>query len=432
VETTRWTTPLFELNYDERELRAALEVIRSGWITMGDKTRSFEKAFAEFLGPYGRGMPRPYCTATSSGTAALHLALLAAGVGPGDEVIIPALTFVADLNVVRMVGASPIVVDCLSHEDWNISPAGIAAALTPRTRAVLVVHYAGYACDMDAIRAALQAAAGGPRVYLIEDCAHAPGARYRGQACGTMGDIGCFSFFTNKNLSVGEGGMFVTRSAALQEQARHLRSHGMTTLTLDRHRGRAASYDVVRPGLNYRMDEIRAALGLVQLEKLPEANRRRGERVRRYRELLDRVPGVHLPFRNHALGEPSYHIFPLLLDETVDRRGVIAGLKHRGIQSSIHYPPFAQFTAYRESHLPDTPLAWEISKRELTLPLFPTLSLGQVEFVCATLTELLARSIPAPGGTERPGPIRPPTRSPAARKRSAPSGRRPFGPGAGL
>jgi dTDP-4-amino-4,6-dideoxygalactose transaminase len=396
-----WKTPLFELNYDERELQAAMEVIQSGWITMGEKTQSFERAFAEFL---GQGV---LCTATSSGTAALHMALLAAGVGPGDEVIIPALTFVADINVVQIVGASPIVVDCLSHDDWNISPEGIAAALTPRTKAVLIVHYAGYACDMDAIRAALHAASGGRLIYLIEDCAHAPGARYRGRACGTMGDIGCFSFFTNKNLSVGEGGMFVTRSAQLHEKGRHLRCHGMTTLTLDRHRGRAVSYDVIRPGLNYRMDEIRAAMGLVQLEKLPEANRRRGELVRRYRELLDRAPRVHLPFRNHVLGEPSYHIFPLLLDESVDRLGVIAGLKHQGIQSSIHYPPFAQFTAYRESGLSDTPIAWDISKRELTLPLFPTMGFGQVEFVCSTLRELLARPIPPQPGTERHLPISP-------------------------
>jgi dTDP-4-amino-4,6-dideoxygalactose transaminase len=401
VESTEWTTPLFELNYDERELRAATEVIRSGWITMGEKTQLFEKAFAGFL---GEGV---LCTATSSGTAALHMALLAAGVGPGDEVIIPALTFVADINVVQVVGASPIVVDCLSYEDWNISPAGIAAALTPRTKAVLIVHYAGYACDMDAIRAVLHAASGGRRVYLIEDCAHAPGARYRGRACGTMGDIGCFSFFTNKNLSVGEGGMFVTRSAPLHEKGRHLRSHGMTTLTLDRHRGRAISYDVVQPGLNYRMDEIRAALGLVQLEKLPQANRRRGELVRRYRELLDPVPRVRVPFRNHAFGEPSYHIFPLLLDEAADRMAVIAGLKHRGIQSSIHYPPFAQFTAYKESGLSHTPLAWEISERELTLPLFPTMSLGQVEFICSTLRELLTRSMPLQPSAEGPIPISP-------------------------
>jgi len=378
-----WKVQLFELNYDQRELHAAMEVIQSGWITMGEKTRSFENAFAEFL---GEGV---LCTAVSSGTAALHMALLAGGVGPGDEVIVPALTFVADINAVRIVGASPVPVDCTSYEDWNISPEGIAAAITPRTRAVMVVHYGGYACDMDAIDAAIRASSGTREVRLIEDAAHAPGASYKGRPCGTIGDIGCFSFFTNKNLSVGEGGMFATRSQELHEKGRYLRSHGMTALTLDRHEGRSVSYDVVQPGLNYRIDEIRAALGLVQLDKLPEANRRRSRLVKRYCDLLEDVPGARVPFRCYYLGEPSYHIFPILLSKSVDRQAVMAGLKDQGIQSSIHYPSFQGFTAYREAGLPDTPIASDISSRELTLPLFPTMTFEQVEFVCSTLRSLL-------------------------------------------
>lgn len=382
--TRMWNVQLFELNYDERELRAAIEVIQSEWITMGEKTQSFERAFGELL---GHGV---LCTATSSGTAALHMALLAAGVGSGDEVIIPALTFVADINVVRMVGASPIVVDCTSHDDWNISPEGIAAAITPRTKAVLVVHYGGYACNMDAVSAAIRRASDGRDIYLIEDAAHAPGADYGGRACGTIGDIGCFSFFTNKNLSIGEGGMYVTRRQDLHEKGRSLRSHGMTSLTLDRYEGRSISYDVVQPGLNYRMDELRAAIGLVQLQKLAEANRHRGELVKGYRESLDGVSRVHVPFQQHDIGKPSYHIFPVLLDKSLDRKAVIEGLKEHGIQSSIHYPAFQEFTAYRESGLGDTPIASDISRRELTLPLFATMTLGQVEYVCGTLKRLQA------------------------------------------
>ena len=379
-----WKVQLFELNYDDRELQAATEVIKSAWITMGEKTKSFEGAFGTFLGS------GTLCTAVANGTAALHMALLAVGVGPGDEVIVPALTFVADINVVRMVGASPVLVDCTSYDNWNISPAGIAAAITPRTKAVLVVHYGGYACDMEAIAAAIREKSDGKHIYLIEDAAHAPGADYKGRSCGTIGDIGCFSFFTNKNLSIGEGGMYVTRSQALHEKGRHLRSHGMSSLTLDRYKGRAISYDVIEPGLNYRMDEIRAAIGLVQLEKLPEANRRRGELVARYRELLADAPHMSVPFSGYNFGEPSYHILPILLDKGVDRAAVIAGLQENGIQSSIHYPPFQEFTAYRESGLADTPIATDISKRELTLPLFPTMSFDQVELVCSTLKKLLA------------------------------------------
>jgi dTDP-4-amino-4,6-dideoxygalactose transaminase len=378
-----WQVQLFELNYDDRELAAATDVIRSAWITMGEKTKSFESSFGAFL---GNGA---LCTAVANGTAALHMALLAAGVGPGDEVVIPSLTFVADINVVRVVGAEPVLVDCTSYDDWNISPEGIAAAITPRTKAVLVVHYGGYACDMDAIGSVVRDKSNGRRIALIEDAAHAPGADYRGRACGTIGDIGCFSFFTNKNLSIGEGGMYVTRSQEFHEKGRHLRSHGMSSLTLDRYKGRAISYDVIEPGLNYRMDEIRAAIGLVQLEKLPDANRRRGELVRRYRALLADVSRISVPFSGYSFGEPSYHIFPILLDKTVNRTEIIVGLKENGIQSSIHYPPFQEFTAYRESGLADTPIALDISKRELTLPLFPTMSFDQVELVCSTLKKLL-------------------------------------------
>ncbi len=295
----------------------------------------------------------------------------------------------ADINAVRMVGATPVLVDCTSYDDWNISPEGIAAAITARTKAVLVVHYAGFACDMDAIAAAIRPKVNGRRIYLIEDSAHAPGADYKGRACGIIGDVGAFSFFTNKNLSVGEGGMFVTKSQELHEKGRHLRSHGMSALTLDRYDGRVVSYDVMRPGLNYRMDEIRAAIGIIQLEKLPEANRRRGLLVQRYREILADVPQLELPFSGYAFGTPSYHILPVLLDKGVDRAGVIAGLRERGIQSSIHYPAFQEFTAYKGAGLADTPIASDISRRELTLPLFPTMSLEQVEIVCSTLKEVV-------------------------------------------
>jgi dTDP-4-amino-4,6-dideoxygalactose transaminase len=379
-----WQVPLFALNYDDRELQAATEVIRSAWITMGEKTKAFESSFGTFVGDGA------LCTAVANGTAALHMALLAAGVGPGDETIVSSLTFVADINVVRLVGATPVLVDCTSYDDWNISPDGIAAAITPRTKAVLVVHYGGYACDMNAIISTVRDKSNGRRICLIEDAAHAPGADYKGRRCGTIGDIGCFSFFTNKNLSIGEGGMYVTRSEALHEKGRHLRSHGMTSLTLDRYKGRAISYDVIEPGLNYRMDEIRAAIGLVQLQKLPEGNRRRGELVKRYRELLAGVPFVSIPFSRYNFGTPSYHIFPVLLDRTVDRMKVISGLQENGIQSSIHYPAFQEFTAYRDAGLAPTPIASDISRRELTLPLYPTMSLDQVELVCSTLKKLLA------------------------------------------
>src|SRR5262249_37992626 len=199
--------------------------------------------------------------AAKSCTAALHLALVCAGVGPGDEVVCPALTFVATANAVRYCGATPVFADVDSLEHWNVSRRRLEAMLTPRTRALLVVHYGGYPCEMGPIMA-LAAERG---LAVVEDAAHVPGASLDGRALGTWGLLGCFSFFSNKNMTTGEGGMITTDRDDLAERARRLRSHGMTTLTLDRHKGHAFSYDVTELGFNYRIGELNAALGLVQL-----------------------------------------------------------------------------------------------------------------------------------------------------------------------
>lgn len=329
-----WKIQLFKLNYTQAELAAVQDVISSGWITMGEKTIEFENAFESFL---GNGFQ---ATAVSSGTAALHMAMLALGIKRNDEVIVPALTFVADVNVVRLCGAEPVLADCVSKDHWNINPDDIGKKITDKTKAVLVVHYAGHPCFMDEIVALCKKNG----LYLIEDCAHSPGASYKERPCGTFGDISCFSFFTNKNLSIGEGGMYLTNSDLLHQRGRHLRSHGMSTLTLDRHNGRAHSYDVSEPGLNYRMDEIRAALGVVQLGKLQEANLLRKELMDHYRNLLSDIDQVALPFAD-SNGRSSYHICPILLDSHLDRRQIMDDLKDEGIQTSIHYPSFKSFYA---------------------------------------------------------------------------------------
>lgn len=366
-----WNVQLFKLNYDDAEPNAVEEVVRSGWITMGEKTKEFESEFAALLGNEAK------VAAVSNGTAALHLALLALGIGPGDEVIIPSLTFVADINTVLLVGAKPILADCRSLEDWNMDPADIERKITPHTKAVMIVHYAGYPCDMDAIMDICKR----HNLRLIEDCAHAPGAKYKGQAVGTFGDIGCFSFFTNKNLSMGEGGAVTTTSAQMDQEMRYVRAHGMTALTLDRHKGRAISYDVVRPGLNYRIDEMRAAIGLAQLAKLPEAHRSRAHIVSRYIDAFKDIEGLTLPFLDQTETEPVYHIFPTMLPDGIDRMKVIEILKREGVQSSIHYPMMQDFSAFKGFQLDETPIAREISRRELTLPLYPTMTEDDVDIV---------------------------------------------------
>lgn len=371
-----WKVPLFDLNYDSKEEEAAQEVLRGRWLTMGEKTQQFELEFSNMLGG------APGCVAVSSATAALHMALLALGVETGDEVVIPALTFVADANVVRMVGAKPILADAESSTNWNVSAATIAPRITEKTKAVIVVHFAGYPCDMKPIAELCD----NHKIALIEDVAHAPGASVDSRMCGTIGDIGCFSFFSNKNLSVGEGGMVVSNDEKLVARLRSLRSHGMTTQTLDRHKGRANSYDVMQVGLNYRMDEIRAAIGLVQLEKLPTANKRRMQLTQIY---MQRLAGttVDVPFSElELLPTAAYHIMPVLLPEKSDRNRVISKLREQGIQTSIHYPPFWNFTAYGEQTNPaDAPNVAMICDRELTLPLFPTMSEEQVTLVVSAL-----------------------------------------------
>jgi len=375
-----WKVQLFKLNFDNREIEAVKNVLESGWITMGQNTIDFENEYAKLLGEGAK------CLAVSNGTAALHVACLALGVGPGDEVIVPGMTFIADLNVVKISGGEPVLVDVTDlNGDWAMDPKDIEAKITSKTKAIMIVHYAGYACDMDAICDICKR----HNLPLIEDCAHAPGAEYKGRKLGTFGAISCWSFFTNKNLSVGEGGMVVTRDDGLYQKCKNLRSHGMTVASFDRMKGRASTYDVAEPGLNYRIDEMRSALGLVQLTKLAGANAQRKVLTERYFANLDGVKGITIPFRHFDRGLPSYHIMPLLLDEGIDRQAVITKLTEKGVQASVHYPSIPGFTGYRGVR-GAVPKCEEISKRELTVPLYPTMTVEQCDYVCAALREAIA------------------------------------------
>ncbi|GHV57625.1 aminotransferase DegT [Spirochaetia bacterium] len=374
-----WRVQLFKLNYDEQEQTAVKEVLDSAWLTMGQKTIDFETAFSEYLGNDSQSL------AVSNGTAALHMALLACGIKPGDEVITSSLTFIADQNVTYMTGAVNILADITSMEDWSMDPAEIESHITSKTKAVMIVHYAGYACDMDHIVDICKR----HNLYLIEDCAHTPGADYKGRPLGTFGDIAAFSFFSNKNLAVGEGGMVVTRNPEVYSKLKGLRSHGMTVPSFDRYKGRAVSYDIETPGLNYRIDEIRSALGLVQLKKLEEANNKRKELVEHYFRRLDDIQSITIPYREFSRGKPNYHIMPILLSDKIDRNSVIESMKQDGVQTSIHYPAIQNFTAYK-GKVNTTPKAEYVSAHELTLPLYPTMTHEEVDIVCGTLIKGLS------------------------------------------
>lgn len=379
-----WKIPLFDLNYDENETNAVLEVLRSRWLTTGPKTQEFEENFSRYL------CSDVFSVAVSSCTAALHMALLANEISDGDEVIISGLTFVACLNIVKLVGAKPVCADSKSFFDWNVSPDDIQEKITPRTKAIIVVHYAGYPCDMDEICKIAES----NNLILIEDVAHAVGAEYKGRKCGTFGDISCFSFFSNKNLSTGEGGLIVTRDKKYHEKFRLLRSHGMTSMTVERFNKKTISYDVVMAGLNYRIDEIRSALGIEQLKKLDDNNRKRKVLVEYYRSALTDCEGLIIPW-NQSLCDrtSSYHIFPVLLPEHIDRKSVMDSLKEKGIQTSIHYPAFREFSYYRDIIKERIEVAEEISRRALTLPLYPSMTLQDITFVRDVFKKALKQQV---------------------------------------
>ncbi len=375
-----WRVPLSDLVVDDEILDAVNETVASGWWSMGSRVQQFEEAFAAFCGSR-------FAFAVSNGTAALQLALEACEIGAGDEVVVPSLNFVAAANVIRHRNATPVFCDIAGRGDLNLDPVDLEAAVGSRTRALLVLHYGGVPVDMDAVHTI----ADRHQLLVIEDAAHAPGSSWRGRRCGTFGAVGCFSFFSNKNLPVGEGGMVVTDDPALADRLRLLRSHGMTTLTWDRHRGHAASYDVLLAGHNQRFDEIRAAIGLVQLSRLSAGNEARGEHLARYRELLDGVDGITMAFPNREDGSISAnHLAVAILPAETDRAAAQELLKREGVQTSVHYPPIHTFTAYA-SHTPrELPRTDEIAARLLTLPLFPHLQSDQIELVASGLRSAVA------------------------------------------
>jgi len=357
--------PLFDVRLDDDAIAAVEDTLRSGWLTLGPRTKAFEEQFARHL-----GVER--ALATSSCTTALHLAYLAAGVGPGDEVIVPAITFVATANAARYCGATPIFAEVVGQHDLGLDPQDVEARISARTKAVCTVHFAGYATDIVRLRELCDARG----VALIEDAAHAPEATAPGseRKLGSYGLAGAFSFFSNKVLSCGEGGLLATDDDDVAEHARARRSHSMTSGTWDRHRGHAAGYDVTSLGFNYRMDEPRAALLSARLLKLHDDVAARRRLVHRYRQLLSGMDGITVPYRDEDVDRSSCYVMPVMVDRP-DLRDPLRQfmLEERRVQTSVLYPAIHELSAYLGSseELPRSELA---ARTELTLPLFPHLT----------------------------------------------------------
>jgi dTDP-4-amino-4,6-dideoxygalactose transaminase len=373
--------PLFDLRLEEQDLQAVAETLRSGWLTMGPRTAAFEEAFAAQLGVR-------HAVAVSSCTAALHLAYLAAGVGPGDEVIVPSFTFAATATAVIYCGATPVFGEIVSRERPYLDPEDVERRITAHTKAVCVVHFAGYPAAVDRLRELCDA----HDLALIEDVAHAPSATFAGRKLGSWGLAGAFSFFSNKVLSVGEGGLLSTDSDDVAALARSLRSHAMTSGTWDRHRGRTDTYDVAGLGFNYRLDEPRAALLLSRLGRLEADIARRRELTLRYRRLLASFEGIVVPFEDADVLDSSCYVMPIMLEADARRGEISNELRERGIQTSVFYPSVHNFSAYRERcpgvSLPVTELA---SRTELTLPLYPHMTDADQDRVVTALADAVVR-----------------------------------------
>ncbi|MBW1600723.1 DegT/DnrJ/EryC1/StrS aminotransferase family protein [Streptomyces sp. JJ66] len=379
-----WKVNLYRPRLGPAEADAVAAVLRSGWLSNGPVTREFEEAFARAAGTGD-------AVAVSNGTAALHLAFLALGLGPGDEVVLPSLSFVSAAAVVTLCGATPVFADVTGPTDLCVDPVDVAARITPRTRAIVAMHYGGEAADLPAL-AALARTHG---VALVEDAAHAPATRSAHGALGTVGDIGCYSFFATKNLATGEGGMAVARDPELLGRIRRLRSHSLTVSAQDRHRGGPSLYDVDSFGLNYRPTELGSAIGLAQLADLPERQRRRQEIVARYRRGLAGTPGLGLPYHDRPVELAAHHLFAVLLPGGTARGLVQEALRAAGVQSGVHYPPTHLFTAYRSRfgcREGDLPVTEDVMERQLSLPLHVDMTDDDTDLVIHALRDAVSQT----------------------------------------
>ena len=378
---TDWLMPLTDIAMPEQDVQAVLDCLKDGWLTMGPRTKAFEQALSEYIGT-------PNAVTVSSGTAALHLALLAAGIGAGDEVIVPAFTFVAGAAAARYVGATPVLCDVQSPEDFNIDVEDAERRISPRTRAIIAVHFCGYPANLSALRRLCD----DHGLVLIEDCAQAIGARIddSGRQVGTVGELGTFSFFSKKQLCVGEGGMVSTADGQLAARITQLRSHALTSSTWDRHRGHDPAYDVTDVGFNYRLDEPRAALGISRLGRLAENIDTRRALVRSYRERLAEVPGIGLCFDEQAVARASHFAFPVLLADRESRDRFRDELQTIGIQTTW-YPAIHTFSGYRQfAPAGGLPRSGEVADRHCALPLSSTMDEADVDTVVASVRSALA------------------------------------------
>lgn len=369
----------------EAEINEVVDTLKSGWLTTGPKTRQFADRFAEYTSA-------PAALTVSSCTAALHLSLLANDIGAGDEVITTPLTFAASVNVIEHSGATPVLVD-VQPDTLNIDLLKIEAAITPATKAIIAVHYAGHPVELDAIRDI----ADRYDLVLIEDAAHGIGAAYEGQPIGAGDNPTCFSFYATKNLTTGEGGM-LTGSPEFLDRCRMLSLHGMSREAWSRYAaGGKWAYDIAAPGYKYNMTDIQAALGLQQLERFESMQQRRQQVVSQYQAAFGNDPAFETPVTRDNVTH-AWHLYVLRLNEgalTIDRNRMIEKLAERNIGTSVHFIPIHLHSFYAKKYgwqADDFPVALNAFNRMLSLPLSPKMSDQDVADVIEAVSDIAAES----------------------------------------
>lgn len=370
--------PLFKLNFDEEETAAVVSTLESKWLSMGPQCLELEDRFASMCGS-------KRAITVSNCTAALHLSLMAMDIKEGDEVIVPSLTFVATANCVRYVGATPIFADITSLDDLTISVKDIENKIGPKTKAIIPMHFAGYPADMDKI----MVLAKNHNLKVIEDACHGPLSEYNGRKLGSIGDVGCFSFFSNKNISTGEGGIIITDNDEIAEKLKLLRSHGMTTMSYQRASGHATTYDVIDSGFNYRMDDLRASIGLVQVSKLQLDLEKRSKVRSWYIEELKDINEIIVPFMDNSEFSSNYVMPIILKNSTFIKRDNVRDFLHKeGVQTSVHYPAVHRFSVF-ESNI-SLSLTEYVADNEITLPMYAALTREDVKYIASSLKKGLS------------------------------------------
>jgi len=358
--------PFFLPQITKDDKRFVNNALSSTLLTDGPKLRQFESAFAKFTGT-------KFAIGVSNGTSALHLALKSTGIGKGDEVIIPDMTFVATASAVLLTGATPVLAD-VNKEDLNISITSIQKCITNKTKAILPVHFAGKICDISQIKKISYS----NNLAIIEDCAHALGARIAGKHAGSFGEVGCFSFYPTKNITTIEGGMIITNSKKIAQYVRAARNHGITKSLEQRFsHGKPWDYDVMEPGYNYRLDEIRSALGINQLKRIKKINLQRKKTCQYYNSKLKNVKGIITPSIS-SNNDNAFHLYIIRIQKNfgLSRDSLFHKLLKHGIRTSVHYKPLHEFTIFRKKakiydKLENTKQAY---KEIISLPLYLQIS----------------------------------------------------------